>query len=235
MAAVGALFYALVAAFHYLLASLRAAHDADERAATLAVKAREAELAALRARVQPHFLFNSLNTIHALITADPASARRTCVALADFLRDSLRTANGRPIPLADELALVRAYLAVEQVRLGPRLVVHEDVEPGGLACRLPPLLLQPLVENAVRHGISRLEAGGTLRLVARRSGDLLTLQVANPYDPKAPPRPGHGQGLASVRERLAAAFGDEARVDVRRDGDVFDVTLHLPADDGGAP
>jgi len=228
MAGVGVLFYALVAAFHYLLASLEAARDADARAAKLAMKAREAELASLRARVQPHFLFNSLNTIHALVPRDPALARQVCLGLADFLRASLRTLDGRDIPLVDELALARSYLAVEQVRLGARLVVREVIDPDAEACPVPPLVLQPLIEYAIGHGIAGLEHGGTLTVEAHRGPAGLTLRVTNPFDPQAPARPGTGHGLRSVRERLAIAHGDDASFEVRRDGGLFEATLRLP-------
>ena len=152
----GVLLYLLVAAGHYLALAVEASRSAERRALEARVLAREAELKALRAQVDPHFLFNSLNAVAALAGGDPAAARRMALMLADFLRQSLRLVERATIPLDEELALVRAYLAIEQVRFGERLAVAERLDPAAGVVPVPPLLLQPLVENAVKHGIAGL-------------------------------------------------------------------------------
>jgi hypothetical protein len=233
LAATGAVFWFLVAAFHYLLAAMEAVREAQARAAVLDVRAREAALAGLKAQVHPHFLFNSLNTISSMVVRDPAGARQTCIQLADFLRQSLRTPDARPIPLSEELALARAYLGVEAVRLGPRLAVRESVEPGCEAVPVLPLVLQPLVENAIRHGIARIPEGGTLALDAWRDGGALWLRVTNPVDPGSPAAAGGGMGLRTLRDRLGAMYPRGAVLDARRTGDTFQVAVRLPLDDGG--
>ncbi len=233
LVATGAVFWCLVVAFHYLLAAVEAVRETEERASRLAVRAREAALAGLKAQVHPHFLFNSLNAISALVTRDPAAARQTCILLADFLRASLRTPDARPIPLSDELALARAYLGIEAVRLGPRLSVRESVEAGCDAVPVLPLVLQPLVENAIRHGIARIPEGGTLSLDAWRQDGGLWLRVANPVDPVAPPAGGGGLGLRTLRDRLGAMYPRGAMLDARRVGDAFQVTVRLPLPDDG--
>ena len=208
--AAGVLLYLLCVALQYLFLSFEAAREAERREAELRSLAREAELAALKARVQPHFLFNSLNTIASLVTRDAVQAREMCVALSDFLRASLALGERPNVSVAEEVALARTYLDVERVRFGERLQVEEDLDPDGEACRMPPLLLQPLVENAVLHGISTLVAGGVVRLETCRSARRLRILVENPYDPRSPSRPRGGLGLKLVRERLAAAYGDQA-------------------------
>ena len=147
--AVGVVLYALAAALHYLLMAFEEARQAERSALELEVLAREAELRSLRAQIDPHFLFNALNSISSLTGSDPAAARAMCLELADFLRESLRLGAVASIPLADELALAEKYLAVERVRFGSRLRVEREVSAEAGACGVPPLVLQPLVENAV--------------------------------------------------------------------------------------
>jgi signal transduction histidine kinase len=230
----GVLLYLLSAFLHYTLLAVEATREARQQSLELAVLAREAELKALKAQVHPHFLFNSLNSISALTVSDPTRAREMCILLAEFFRKSLALGERPTVSLEEELEVARTYLAIEGLRLGARLTVDESVDEAGKACRLPPLLLQPLVENAVRHGIATRTEGGVLRLRARSDGRRLRLLVENPFDPDAPARPGVGLGLANVRQRLRALHGDEARLDAERGPDHFRVTLLLPACGGAS-
>jgi signal transduction histidine kinase len=224
----GILFYLLSAAFHYLLLSLEQAREADRQQTLLLVQARDAELRALKAQLHPHFLFNSLNSISALAGSAPEQAREMCVLLADFLRKSLGLGEKADITLGEELALAGAFLGVEKVRFGPRLSVEEAVDVECRSCRVPPLLLQPLVENAVTHGIATLEEGGVLRIEARNDEGRLRIVVENPYDEGGSTRRGSGLGLVNVRKRMAARFGDEAMVEIDKTPGRFRVTLGLP-------
>src|SRR5262249_40432912 len=149
---------------HYLLLAFEFARQAERRQLQLEVLSRDAELRALRAQLDPHFLYNSLNSISALTAVDPAGARRMCVLLADFLRGTLAMSTRDRIPLEDELALTDRFLNIEQVRFGARLQVERQVDDAAARCRVPPLFLQPLVENAVTHGIAGLIDGGVIRL-----------------------------------------------------------------------
>ncbi|HJW13680.1 MAG TPA: histidine kinase, partial [Thermoanaerobaculia bacterium] len=191
--------------------------------------AREAELKALKAQVQPHFLFNCLNSISALTGSDPARAREMCVKLADFLRRSLAVGEKPSIPIGEEMSLARSYLEVERIRFGEKLVVEEELGPSGADCLVPPLLLQPLVENAVVHGISTLSGGGAVRLEASRSGNRLRIVIENPYDPGAPARPRGGLGLKIVRDRLSALYGSDAIFAARRLEDRHLAVISIPA------
>ena len=164
---IGALLFWLASILHYLLIAFEASQEAERRALEQTLLTRDAELKALRAQIDPHFLFNSLHSISALTASDPAAARRMCLLLADFLRDTLRLASNRSISLGGEFALADRYLEIERVRLGSRLNVERKTDPEVAACLVPPLLLQPLVENAIVHGIGGLLDGGTIRIEAR--------------------------------------------------------------------
>ena len=225
----GALLYVLAASVHYMLIAVDASRRAEQQALELDVLAREAELKALKAQVHPHFLFNSLNSISALTTSDPPRAREMCILLAEFFRKSLALGEKPEVALDDELAVGRTYLGIERLRLGSRLSVDEAIDEAARSCLLPPLLLQPLLENAIRHGIATLAEGGILRLEARTDGRTLRLVVENAFDPQAPARPGIGLGLANVQRRLRARYGDEAVFEVRRSETAFRVVLMLPA------
>jgi LytS/YehU family sensor histidine kinase len=191
--------------------------------------AQDAELRMLRTQVDPHFLFNSLNSISALTTIDPAGAREMINQLADFFRHSLGLQHERKVTLARELQLVRHFVAIEQVRFGPRLRFEAEVGEDAAACLLPPMLLQPLVENAVKHGIGEMVGAGTIRVEAARAGSQLRIRIENDIDPDGLPRKGNGIGLENVRQRLAAGFGSEAGIHWTKDGDRFRVELTLPA------
>jgi hypothetical protein len=225
----GVLLYLLTAAGHYLLAAFEASRRAETEALRYQVLSREAELRALRAQLQPHFLFNSLNSIGALVGARPEEARRVCVLLADLLRQSLAAGRSELWPLGQELALARNYLAVEKVRFGERLTVETHVDAAAEACPVPTLLLQPLAENAITHGIASLVDGGAVRIDASLRDGRLAVVVSNPRDPTSPSRPGTGLGLESVKRRLEAIYGHEAALRVQNGSDQFRVELALPA------
>ena len=224
----GVLLFWLSSLLHYLLAAFEESRGAEARELGLEVLAREAELRALRAQIDPHFLFNGLQSISALTGTDPEGARRMCLLLADFFRSSVRLGAEDEVRLDDELAMVRAYLEIEKVRYGSRLESEVALEPGCGACRVPPLILQPLVENAVRHGIRPLVEGGTVRVAARCDASSVHLRVRNPVDPDAAAPRGTGVGLANVERRLATRFGSESFVRWRRGDSEFEVDLRFP-------
>jgi LytS/YehU family sensor histidine kinase len=181
-------------------------------------------------QINPHYLFNSLHSIAALATTDGVRAREMCIRLADFLRSSLGLGGRESIPLREELALARSYLEVEQVRFGARLEFSEDVQESCQDCAVPVLLLQPLVENAVKHGIAGLVEGGAIRLSVERLGASVRVAVENGFDPDAPPPNRLGMGLPHVRRRLELRYGDAASLEAGgRDG-VYRVELRFPCE-----
>lgn len=212
----------------YLLVALENAQDRERVALEMQMLARESELKALTAQVHPHFLFNSLNSISALTASDATAARAMAQQLAEFFRHSLSMRNQEMIPLSDEMSLVQSFLAIEQVRFGDRLTVETTLEPETEACMIPPLLLQPLVENAVTHGIATLLDGGTIRISGTRAGDRLRLSVTNGYDPAERRKGSGGVGIANVRDRIALIWGDSARMDVVKEDGVHRVAIEVP-------
>jgi two-component system sensor histidine kinase AlgZ len=224
----GILLYLLAVAFFYVLLAVQQSQEAKEREMKAGVLARDAELRALKAQVNPHFLFNSLNSISALTSIDPAKAREMCIRLSDFLRNSLRLGERASIPFGEELALTGTYLDVEQVRFGQRLRVKQDFEPACAACEVPPLLVQPLVENAIKHGIATLTDGGEIAMSARVHQDRLRFIVENPFDPDAPAQKKSGFGLVNVRNRLNARYGSAAKLDIQVEQGIYRVVLSMP-------
>jgi two-component system, LytTR family, sensor histidine kinase AlgZ len=228
--AAGFLLYLFWVAFYYVVIAIEASRDAEARVLQAGILAREAELKALKAQVNPHFLFNSLNSISALTASDPLRAREMCILLGDFLRRTLGLGEKSAIPLEEELSLVHSFLAVEKVRFGARVQMTETVDKSALDVLLPPLLLQPLVENAVVHGIANLVAGGWIRLsILPRDGSLAIL-VENSFDPEAPQGRKSGVGLANVRQRLLTRYGNRASLDAGPVGELFRVTISVPAE-----
>ncbi|MBD8898708.1 histidine kinase [Rhodanobacter sp. DHG33] len=191
-----------------------------------------AQVEALQARIRPHFLFNSMNTVAALIPLDPAAAERTVEDLAELFRAALGQHEQGDGTLGEELTLLDRYLAIEQLRLGARLHVQRELEGLPQEFPLPRLLLQPLVENAVHHGIQPLREGGVVSLRGLRESDAIVIEIANPL-PSAPTRGGHGHGLDSVRRRVAFRYGPRAAVQAGPQGERYVVSLRLPLPDKG--
>lgn len=229
---VGVLLYLLSVAMHYTILAQEASREAEQRVLQAHVQARDAELRALKAQVNPHFLFNSLHSISALTSSDPARAREMCIALADFLRRTLGLGEKSVISLEEELSLIHSFLAVEKIRFGARLEMEENIEPETLGCMVPPLLLQPLVENAVAHGIANLTEGGWIHLNAnyRAADESISILVENSFDPEAPARRRNGVGLVNVRQRLETRYGNRSSFSVNKNDERFQVGLILPAE-----
>jgi two-component system, LytTR family, sensor histidine kinase AlgZ len=219
--AIGFLLYLLSVALHYVLLALEASRRA-------AIEARDAELRALKAQINPHFLFNSLNSINALTTSDPARAREMCLRLADFLRSTLGLGERDSVAWDEELKLAQAYLDIEQIRYGSRMQVELKIDNECKNCQVPPLVLQPLIENAVKHGVATLIEGGVIRVESCTREGKLRVTVENNFDPQAPPPRRRGLGLRNVSQRLETRFGPRAGLTARADGDRFVVELVMP-------
>ena len=185
-----------------------------------------ARLAELQSRIRPHFLFNTLNTALALVRLDPARAEGVLEDLAELFRVAISD-SAESVTLDEEVELAKRYLAIEQIRFGERLQVTWELDPAAGAARMPPLLLQPLVENAVRHGVEPADAGGVIRIRTRVRLGRAVVSIVNSV-PAAASRPGHGMALRNVRERLRLMHDVAAQFDTRRDGDVFRVQMVVP-------
>jgi LytS/YehU family sensor histidine kinase len=224
----GAVICALTEAVYYVYIAHSRTREAERLEQELRVMAREAELKALRSQLNPHFLFNSLNSISALTTADPGRAREMCVLLSDFLRKSLRLGERQSVALSEELDLVKNYFAIEQIRFSPRLSVEWEIDDASLQAEIPTLLLQPLVENAVKHGISQLVEGGTVKIKAEAQGENVLIVLENPIDPDAETPKGLGLGVRQVYQRISAFFGPASRMEISSSKGLHSVRLFFP-------
>ncbi|MDP4548159.1 sensor histidine kinase [Marinobacter sp. MDS2] len=188
----------------------------------------QARLTSLQARIQPHFLFNSMNTIASLIASNPDRAEEAVLDLSELFRASLRT-DDQLVPLQRELELCKRYLAIEALRLGERLNLEWQIQPGLDQQAIPPLTLQPLVENAIYHGVQPRATGGTVRIEAYAKRNFVYLMVQNPK-PESEQRQHQGNrvALANTRARLQALFGEPAILKQSQQNDTYTVTLRLP-------
>ena len=190
----------------------------------------EARLKLLQAQIEPHFLFNTLANLDALIGIDPARARAMLGHLNDYLRATLASARKERNTLGDEFALLDGYLEVIGVRMGPRLSFSQDLPDALKACEVPPMLLQPLVENAIKHGLEPKIDGGRIEIAARAAGGRLVITIADTgIGLGSNQSPGTHVGLANVRQRIAAGYGASASLEVgARPGGGVSVTLSIP-------
>jgi two-component system LytT family sensor kinase len=198
------------------LESQRRLRDERLRNAQLEAQLAQAQLQTLRMQLQPHFLFNTLNAISALALADPVQARLMIARLSDLLRLTLEEHHAPQVPLSRELQFLRCYLDIQQVRFQDRLTTHLDVAIDTLGAAVPNMILQPLVENALRHGLLAKPTPGSLHIVTRRDGDQLHLRVDDDGLGLPPDGPLEGLGLGNTRARLAVLFGAAASLELQR-------------------
>ena len=191
----------------------------------------KARLAELQSRIRPHFLFNTLNTAVSLVRTDPVRAEGVLEDLAELFRVALADSGSGSVTLASELELARRYLAIEQLRFGERLRLEWQLDPAVDAARLPPLVLQPLLENAVRHGVEPAEAGGLVRVRTRTWLGRAEITIDNTVG-SAASRPGHGLALANVRERLRLLHDLDAQFEVLQADGRYRVRIMVPLGDG---
>ena len=190
--------------------------------------AKDAELFKLRQQLQPHFLFNSLNSVNALIGSAPDQARKMVQNLSDFLRGTIKKEENQFIKLAEELEYLNLYLEIEKVRFGYRLKTESDVTPEALECKMPTMLLQPLMENAIKFGLYGTTGEVLIGLRARVVGKELVVAVMNPFDPDTQVQEGTGFGLKSVKRRLYLLFGRNDLVEINTTKDAFVVIFRIP-------
>jgi glucose-6-phosphate-specific signal transduction histidine kinase len=199
-----------------------------EKDTRLQLALRDAELRALEAQVNPHFLFNCLNSIRALVVENPAQAQDMITRLANMLRYSLHRDRGHTVPLASELEAVTDYLALESVRFEDRLRVKLAIDDDSRQVPIPPMLLQTLIENAVKHGIATVPGGGELVIRASLEQDCMMVEVENTGQLRAPKPGATGLGLRNVRDRLRVLYGDRASLQLEERGGRVAATLRIP-------
>lgn len=235
---VGTLLFSYETMRERLAESLRILEEVRLKEADLKAQAARAELTALQARINPHFFFNTLNTISSLVTEDPDEAEEVISLLADLFRYTLKTSGARLVPFGDEVHFVETYLSIERARFGERLRSSFDVEPSCKNVPVPGLILQPIVENAVLHAIAPRAAGGSVTVRARLREGSLEIDVADDGSPRVRYeeflRPGHG--LANVRDRIVNLYSGAGGILIRaRETGGTLVTVHLPATPPAGP
>jgi LytS/YehU family sensor histidine kinase len=227
-----AMFVVVVAwvAVYLAVAMQRRRYQAELRQAQLGAALQSAELRLLKSQLNPHFLFNALNGVRSLIADEPARARDAVTQLARMLRHTLASGDEDLVSLQVEMELVDDYLALEAMRLAERLRVDRDIADAARRARIPAMLLQTLVENAIKHGIAELKDGGTLGIAAHIDNAELVIRVVNPVPPARADSATQGLGLKNARERLRLLFGGRAnlQLDLSRSGEVR-AEVRLPA------
>lgn len=208
----GILIYALIVGIFYASETYKQYREKELKTSQLQTLTREAELKALKSQINPHFLFNTLNTIFALIDSHKEKAKSTVTKLSDLLRYSLAGFYQEFVPLEKEIDSIKTYLAIEKARFGERLKVEYNIDPQILRSNVPPMSLQPLVENAVKHGISPTKQGGTITITAKRIADELEIKVTDTgkdhHAPEQSQAENNGIGLKNLQERLQRIYGD---------------------------
>jgi two-component system LytT family sensor kinase len=226
----GVFIYGLIILSYFLFITLSNLSEKNAKEARLESLVKETELKMLRSQINPHFLFNSLNSLSSLTITDPERARDMIVKLSEFMRYALSRKDEQPVSLQNELENLRLYLDIEKVRFGDKLITEEIIEPNCLEFKIPVLLLQPLYENAVKHGV--YESTESVKIVtrAREIDDYIEITISNDYDTAPSLRRGTGTGLLNVSRRLELFYGSKASIRTSKENGIYVVTLYIPKD-----
>jgi two-component system, LytTR family, sensor kinase len=226
----GVFIYGLIILSYYLFISLTNLSDKKAKEARLESLVKETELKMLRSQINPHFLFNSLNSVSSLTITDPEKARDMIIKLSEFMRYALSKKDEQPVTLRTELENLRLYLDIEKVRFGDRLSTEEDIEENCLDIKLPVMLLQPLYENAVKHGVYESTECVSIKTRARITDGLIEITISNNYDLAPSLRKGTGTGLLNVARRLEICYGNKASIKTTKENGIFIAKLFIPSD-----
>jgi uncharacterized membrane protein YhdT/two-component sensor histidine kinase len=224
----GILIYFLVVSVSFLVLSFEEMQERGEREAALSAMLRDAELTMLRSQIRPHFLFNSLNSVSALTLTDPKAAQDMIIKLSEFMRHSLTLGADTMNSLNDEMYHAGLYLDIEKVRFSNRMVIEKDINSKCSEMILPAMILQPLLENAVKHGVNTMLTSCIISLKAECSDSFLQITIRNNFDPDAVPRKGTGTGLSNVRKRVSAIYGRNDLFNSAVANNIFEVKLLVP-------
>lgn len=226
--AILAMMEAMVTLLAIVVSKLEQQEASQKRELHIMELSKEAELTQLRQQLQPHFLFNSLNSISALVVSESKKAREMVLQLSDFLRGTIRKDHQTWISLEEEMAYLKLYLEIEKVRFGHRLKVNFDIGAEASQLQLPQLLIQPLLENAIKHGLYGMTGEVQILLNAAKRQNYLILTVENPFDPETPAQHGAGFGLSSIERRLYLLFGRNDLLTKEAKNAIFKVELKIP-------
>ncbi|MDF1576381.1 MAG: histidine kinase [Bacteroidales bacterium] len=227
-AMLGGLSYLVLVLIYYLVSNNQKLQERSQQEERLKGMVRDAELNMLKSQINPHFLFNSLNSISSLTMSNPDEAREMIIRLSDFLRYSLKHRENEYVPLEEELGRMKDYLAIEKIRFGEKLHYEFNISEECVKFPVPTMIFQPLFENAIRHSVYESVDPVSISFYCALDQGLMKAEIRNDYDPAVPSRKGTGVGLQNVRQRIALAYQDQGKVQWSgRDG-VFTVTILFP-------
>ena len=226
----GVFIYGLIVLAYYLFISLYNLSEKNAKEARLETLVKETELKMLRSQINPHFLFNSLNSVSSLTITDPEKAREMVIKLSEFMRYALSKKDEQPVSLRSELENLRLYLEIEKVRFGEKLTMEENIEEKCLEIKMPVMLLQPIYENAIKHGVYESTERVRIITVAKMLDGNIEIIISNNYDPSLSSRRGTGTGLQNVARRLELYYGNRASVITGKENNMFTVKLYIPTD-----
>jgi hypothetical protein len=224
----GFVFYAVAMPVYYLYLYVEQLNEKAANELRLNRLLRDGELNLLKSQINPHFLFNSMNSVNSLMIRNPEQAQKMLVALSDYLRYAVLSTNREYSCVADEMENIARYLSIEQLRFGDRLLYEPDIDPAALSAEIPAMILQPLIENAIKHGV--YESLETVRIVAKITKDrqYLNMEISNDFDEESvSQKKGSGTGLKNIRERLRLMYGTSAAMQTKSENGVFTVKLRI--------
>lgn len=220
--------YALLVMVYYLINYYNQYHDKLMQESELKQTIQQSELNVLKSQINPHFLFNSLNSIHSLIMADPDKAGEMLMELSEFLRYTVRKNPDELVSLKDELENIEKYLDIEKIRFGNRLVVEEEIDEVCLDCKIPNMILQPVYENAIKHGVNESTNAVTITTKCVETGGALKISIGNNYTPGNISRRGQGLGLENISKRLKLHFKRADLLEIEKSSFYFTVHITIP-------
>ncbi|MEN8203726.1 MAG: histidine kinase [Bacteroidota bacterium] len=227
-AGLGGMVYLVLVLIYYLVSNNQKLQERMQQEERLKVLVRDAELNVLKSQINPHFLFNSLNSISSLTMSNPDEARDMIIRLSDFLRYSLKHRENEFVPLQEELGRMKDYLAIEKIRFGEKLQYVFNISGECEVFPVPTMIFQPLFENAIRHSVYESTDPVTVRFDCTMDNGYMRTVIANDYDPKVPSRKGTGVGLQNVRQRIELAYQDKGSVHWLGEDGVYTVTILFP-------
>lgn len=227
-AMLGGLIYLVLVLIYYLVSNSQKLQERSQQEERLKGMVRDAELNMLKSQINPHFLFNSLNSISSLTMTNPDEAREMIIRLSDFLRYSLKHRENEYVPLGEELGRMKDYLAIEKIRFGEKLLYEFEINGDCEKFPVPTMIFQPLFENAIRHSVYESVDPVSIRFSCTPEQGLMKAEISNDYDPAIPTRRGTGVGLQNVRQRIALAYQEKGSVKWTGKDGVFTVTILFP-------
>jgi len=226
----GVYIYFLIMLAYFLFFNLYNLSEKNVKEARLESLVKETELKMLRSQINPHFLFNSLNSISSLTITDPDKARDMVIRLSEFMRYALSKKDEQPVTLRSELENLRLYFEIEKVRFGDRLSTEEDIQEKCLEVKMPVMLLQPLYENAIKHGVYESTESVSIKTMISCKNDYVEIVISNNYDPSPSSVKGTGTGLINVSRRLDLVYGKRASIKTIKENGIYSVSLFIPAE-----